>query len=281
MQKLFQFLYRYRTFIVFVLLQIVSFSFVVRSNSYQSAVYFNSANRISGRILLGIDNVYSYFRLQSINEQLAKENAQLRQILTIKNNIQDLSIPDRSTYLHINAFKFRSARVINNSTNRFNNYLTLDKGYEDSIRPGMGVISPLGVVGKVNACSNHFSTVISLLHGKWSVSALIQRGNIDGSVKWDGKNPRYAEMLNVGRHHNLKVNDTIVTSGYNSVYPKGIFIGLVKEIKNDQGKPYFKIKVLLSTDFSKLSYVYIIENFLSVERDSLERDTLLVDRIKK
>ena len=281
MHKLFQFLYRYRTFIVFALLQIISLSFVVQSNSYQSAVYFNSANRVSGRVLLLIDNVYSYFRLQSINEQLAKENAALRQVLTAKRNIQEQAIPGQSVYLRNHAFQFKSARVINNSTNRFNNYLTLDKGYEDSIRPGMGVVSPLGVVGKVNACSNHFSTVISLLHGKWAVSAQIERGNIDGIVKWDGKNPRYAQMLYVGRHHNLKINDTIVTSGFNSVYPKGITIGKVKEIAMDQGKPFYKIKVLLSTDFSKLSYVYIIENYLSIERDSLEMDTLQLGGVKK
>lgn len=274
MRKLFQFLYRYRTFIVFLILQIISITFLVRSNSYQGAVYFNSANRISGRILNSINNVYGYFRLQGINEQLARENAALRTRLWVKKNIEEQSIPSSSAYLRDNAFQFRSARVISNSTNRFNNYITLDRGYEDSIRPGMGVISPLGVVGKVNACSNHFSTVISLLHGKWAVSGQIVRGKIDGTIKWDGKNPRYAEMLYVGRHHKLKVNDTIVTTGYNSIYPSGIPIGRVAKIGLDQGRPFYKIKVLLSTDFSKLSYVYIIENFLSTERDSLERDTL-------
>ncbi|TAH25400.1 MAG: rod shape-determining protein MreC [Cytophagales bacterium] len=281
MQKLFQFLYRYRTFILFIFLQIVSIGFIVQSNSYQGAVYFNSANRFSGNVLSYINNVYGYFRLQQINEQLAEENAQLRKSLTIQKNLLNSQIASKADSLRDHAFQFRSARVINNSTTRFNNYITLNKGYADSIKPGMGVISPLGVVGKINACSNHFSTAISLLHGKWSVSGQIVKGKIDGTVKWDGKNPRYAEMLYVGLHHKVQVNDSIVTTGYNSVYPSGIPIGKVFKVEQDKGRPFFKIKVLLATDFSKLSYVYIIENSLAFEKDSLEQDTLQTMNINK
>jgi rod shape-determining protein MreC len=243
-------------------------------------VYFNSANSVSGAVLSSIQKVSSYFRLQSINQILAKENALLRQQLTSYQNLQSQNIPTHHELLRSYAFKFRPARVINNSTNRFNNYITIDRGTADSVRPGMGVISPLGVVGKVNACSKNFSTIISLLHGKWAVSAQIHKSNIDGIVKWDGKHPRLAEMLYVGRHHKLKVNDTVVTSGYNAIYPKGIPIGKVRSISLDQGKPFYKIKVLLSTDFSKLSYVYVIENTLALEKDSLESDTLLFSNRK-
>jgi rod shape-determining protein MreC len=273
MQKLFYFFYRYRAFLFFILLELICFSFIVSNNSYQGASFFNSSNYYSGEVLQFTSNISGYFNLKSVNEELAQENAQLRYQLMAEKNKKDLYIPSKSDYLRIHQYKFFSAKVINSSTSRFTNYLTLNKGLADSIKPGMGVLSSRGVVGRVKSCSQHFSTVISLLHDRWNISARIKRGNIDGFIKWNGKSPRYADLLYVGRHHKLKVNDTIVTSGYNSLFPAGIMIGTIKDFDVDQGKPFYKINVLLSTDFSSLSYVYLIENNLQSEKDSMELKT--------
>ena len=270
MQKLFYFFYRYRAFLIFILLEIISFSLIINNNSYQGSSFFNSSNHYSGELLSFTSNVSGYFKLKSVNEELAKENAKLHWLLNAEKNKKSLYIPSNSDYLRIHQFKFFSAKVINSSTSRFANYLTINKGTADSIKPGMGVMSTKGIVGRVKNCSEHFSTVISLLHDRWQISAKIKTGNIDGFIKWDGKNPRTAEMLHVGRHHRLKVNDTIVTSGYSSFFPEGIMIGTIKDYEIDQGKPSYKINVLLSTDFSKVSYVYLIENNLKLEKDSLE-----------
>jgi rod shape-determining protein MreC len=273
MQKLFYFFYRYRAFLFFILLEIVCFTLIINNNSYQGSSFFNSSNYYSGELLQFTSNISGYFNLKSVNEELAKENAVLHHQLNIEKNKKSLYIPSNSDYLRIHQFKFYSAKVINSSTSRFANYLTLNKGTADSIKPNMGVISSKGIVGRVSSCSEHFSTVISLLHDRWQISAKIKRGNIDGFIKWDGKNPRNAELLHVGRHHKLKINDTVVTSGYSAYFPEGITIGTIQSYEVDQGQPSYKITVELSTDFSKLSYVYLIENNLKIEKDSLELTT--------
>jgi rod shape-determining protein MreC len=270
MQKLFYFLYRYRAFLFFVLLEVICAALIINNNNYQSAAFFNSSNQYAGQLLKFTNNISDYFRLKSISEELAKENAYLHSQLLIEKKKNSQYIPNNSDFLRSHQYKFFSAKVINNSTGRFTNYLTLDKGYADGIKPKMGVISAGGVVGKVKNCTEHFSTVVSLLHNGWSISAKIKKGNIDGLIKWDGKNPRYADMVNVVRHHKLNVNDSVITSGYSTLFPEGIMIGTIKDIDIDEGKSYYKINVLLSTDFSNLSYVYLIENNLKAEIDSLE-----------
>lgn len=273
MQKLFYFFYRYRAFLVFILLEVICFGLIVSNNNYQSASFFNSSNYYTGEMLQFTGNVSGYFNLKTVNEELARENAKLHYQLTAEKSKHKDYVPNTSDFARIYKFKYFSAKVINNSTSRFANYLTLDKGYADSLKPGMGVISSRGIVGRVKSCSEHFSTVRSLLHDRWNVSCKIKRANIDGFIKWNGKNPQYADLLFVGRHHKLKVNDTIVTSGYESLFPEGIMVGTIKDFEVDQGKPFYKVNVLLSTDFSTLSYVYLIENNLKLEKDSLELTT--------
>lgn len=273
MQRLFQFFYQYRAFLFFVLLETLSFWLIVKNNNYQSTAFFNSANFYAGKVMETTSEVKYYFKLKKVNSQLAQENAQLRKRLVAELKKKDLVIPNKSEFLKINQYSFIPAKVVNNSTSRFSNFLTLNKGSQDGIRPGMGVISPNGVVGKVKNVSRNFSTVISLLHEKWSISTKIMPGNVDGIVKWDGANPRFAELQFVGRHHKLNENDSVITSGYSALFPEGILVGKVKEIELDQGKPFYKIKISLSTDFSSLSYVYVIENSLKLEKDSIENST--------
>ncbi|MFN3403401.1 MAG: rod shape-determining protein MreC [Cytophagaceae bacterium] len=270
MHRLFLFLYRYRALLFFLFLEFICGWLIIRNNNYQGAAFFNTSNAVAGNILKTMSDVGAYFNLKEVKEELAAENALLRQELTIAQRKQNVYIEKESDLTRINQFKFVPARVVNNSTARFYNYITIDKGTADGINPGMGVISPQGVVGKVKACSEHFSTVISLLHSKWSVSAKI-KGNIDGVVQWNAASPLTADLLYVGRHHNFSVGDTVVTSGYTAVFPEGIMIGRVKQFSIDQGKPFYKIDLSLSTDFTALSYVYVIDNLLREERDQLEK----------
>src|SRR5690606_12875335 len=116
------------------------------------------------------------FSLKSVNQDLSTENALLRSQLEIEKNKSRQFIPTAADSVRINQMKFYPAKVINNSTSRFANYLTLNKGILDGVKPGMGVISNMGIVGRVKNCSDHFSTVISLLHEKFNVSAKIKKG---------------------------------------------------------------------------------------------------------
>jgi rod shape-determining protein MreC len=272
MQRLFDFLYSYRAFLFFVLLETISGWLIVKNNNYQSSAFFNSSNSYAASILKTRTDVDAYFHLKEVNEQMAQENARLNNALTIEKQKKNVCVENRSDSLKIHQFKFIAAKVINVSLRRANNYLTINKGTADSVGEFMGVVSPQGLVGRVKKSSEHFSTVISLLHDRMYISSKVKTKNIDGTIEWDGRNPRVVSLSHVPVHHTVSAGDTIITSGYNSIYPEGIMIGIVQKAQVNERAEY-EIDVLLSTDFSTLTYVYVIDNKLKPEIDSLEQIT--------
>jgi rod shape-determining protein MreC len=269
MYRLFEFFYQYRAFLFFVFLETICLWLIVRNNNYQGAAYFNSSNRYVAGILESKTNIQDYFGLKEVNAGLAQENARLKQLLIVEQQRKNLIIPTKADSSRMNKFTFVPAKVINNSTANFNNFITIDKGKEDGIKEGMGIISGLGVVGRIKQCSDHYCTALSVLHKNFTISSKIKSKGIDCNVQWDGRSPYEAELRDVTRHQKIAVGDTIVTSGYNSFFPEGITVGKITEFKLEGGS-FWKARIELSTDFTALSYVYVIENKLEMEQDSLE-----------
>lgn len=272
MQTLFLFLYKYRAFALFLALELLCTWLVIQNNRYQSAAFFNSANYVAASVIEWTNEVESYLFLRENNASLASENALLRQRL--QEMEQRIAIPyNRASVAREVAqqYSYEPARVINNSTNRFKNYLTLNKGREDGVLPGMGVIGNTGVVGKVKSVSDHYSVVTSLLHTNLYVSAVIDSSNAFGSAHWNGGNPQQASLEFIARHHKLEVGDTVVTSSFNAVFPYGVPVGTIAEVQLPDNATYYDIKLDLATDFSSLPYVYVIKNKLLNEKDSLEQ----------
>lgn len=215
-------------------------------------------------------SVTGYFDLTEVNAQLAKDNAELKNQLAREIQKNKIKADTSVSILKVQQFNYSVARVINNSTNYFNNFFTIDKGTSDSLAVGMGIISPNGIAGQIKACSEHFSTAVSVLNTKWSVSARIKNTKADGIIQWDGSDPAVVQFTNVGRHHKIKVGDTIVTSGYKeTLFSEGLMIGKIKSVE-EEGGAYWKIDVKLATDFTAMDYVFVIKNNLKVEKDSLE-----------
>ncbi len=208
--------------------------------------------------------------MKDVNQELAEENAKLRQELTRKALMSDISYSANRDSSYIKKYKYTTAKVINNSTKNFRNYLTINKGWADSLAPGMGVICNEGIVGRVKSCSKYFSTITSILHKEIMVSSKIKRLKAAGTVKWDGIDATKAKLLYIPRHLEIKRGDTIVTSEYNSVFPEGEMIGYIESIKVKGDENFYNIDINLSTDFTKLSYVYVIKNNLRFQLDSLE-----------
>lgn len=216
-------------------------------------------------------DVREYFMLRNINSTLAQENAELRSRLEQFNQLQQASDSiTRADSAVIKQFDFISAKVVNNSVHRFTNYLTINKGSDAGIKPGMAVISPLGAVGKVKAVSDHYSVVTSILHKDYRLSVLMTRTGYFGSVSWDGKFPELAQLNFVPRHVNPAKGDTVVTSAYNAVFPEGIMVGVIEEVKQNETL-FYDLTLRLSQDFRKLSYVEVVRSHLKNELDSLER----------
>ena len=271
MLRLFQFIVRYQAFLIFLALEVFCGWLVVRNNRYQNAAFFNSSNQIAGGIHNFNNNITSYFQLRQVNDQLVVENAQLQTELTVLQN--RLGIVNQNLALNqvkLNNYNFIPAKVINNSTRRLNNYITIDKGASDNIEPDMAVINGQGIVGKVKSASNNFATITSILHPDVLTSAVLKKSNTLCTVKWDGRDPKTAQVLYVPRHVEVAVGDTVTSSGFNAIYPAGVPIGLVTKADIREESTFYNIDITFTTNFDQLSFVFVVSNILKAEKDSLE-----------
>ncbi len=280
MERLFYFLYQYRAFFTFLLLQLFCAWLIVQNNQYQGAQYFNSSNSFVAGLNSFSQDVREYVSLRETNRTLAEENAHLRNLVEQHNQQFNLSagvnlIKDSSL---IKRYEFISAKVVNNSVHQFTNFITINKGKTDGVEHGMAVISPLGVVGKVKNASNHYSVVTSVLNIDVMVSALLKRTGHYGTAQWDGLDPDIVKFKFVPRHVKPLVGDTIVTSGYNAVFPPNISIGVIEKVELKNEALFYDLKVRLSQDFRKLSYVSIVKSNLKQEQDSLEQTIQVLNR---
>jgi rod shape-determining protein MreC len=278
MDRLLNFLFYYRAFFTFLFLELFCAWLVVQSNQYQNTQFFNTANTLAANIISFSQGVREYLSLQEINTDLAAENARLRTALEQKlQSLQrtDVKPPDSAV---IKRFDYISARVINNSTLLFKNYITVDKGRLDGITPGMAAISSSGAIGKVKSVSDHYAVLISLINTDEQLSSAIKRTGHFGTIRWEGTNPRLVNLHYIPRHVDPLVGDTIVTSGYNSIFPENILVGKIAAVTLSEEAPFYEIKVELAQDFAKLAFVEIIRSNLKSEQDSLELRT--IDEIK-
>lgn len=270
MRRLFLFLYKYRAFLTFLLLELFSAWLIVKNNTFQGAKFFNSSNSIAAGILSTSGGVSEYFGLKEVNQELAAENAELRrEVSQLKQSVYDINVAEIRDAQVINKYYFQSAKVIHNTVDNFDNYITIDKGQKDGIEPGMAVISSKGIVGKVKNVSRNFSVITSVLHGSVKVSSTVKRTGDLATTQWDGLNPNEANLKHIPKHVILNVGDTIVTSGFNAVFPPNTPIGYISTFDIKDGKPFYDVKIDLAVDFNQLAFVYLVRNNLKAEQDSL------------
>jgi rod shape-determining protein MreC len=275
MYQLLKLIHSYRAFLVFLFIEFVCFWLLVRSNPYHSAAYFHTSSSIIGSIYQTRTNITQYFNLPAVNEELANDNAQLRELISqsqvpiVVNSSTDSIKLSKAEY----NYGFLSAKVINNSTQLSHNFITINKGSVNGVQPGMGVISANGVVGKVMSVSDHFAAVSSLLNNDVYVSAVVKRTGNFGSAHWDTKDPLITKLMFVPSHIQLQQGDTVMTSGYNSIFPENIMIGFIEKFSL-QTDSFYDIDVKLSNDFSRLSYVYVVRNPRREERINLENEKI-------
>ncbi|MBE0679044.1 MAG: rod shape-determining protein MreC [Bacteroidales bacterium] len=269
MRGLLNFLLRYKTLILFLILEAVTLFMISTSHNYHQTVFYGVARNISGFISDGLEKGAYYFRLRQVNEELLTENMMLRrQIESLTSATPGVFVPVRDSVSGIN-YTYLSARVINNSVNKQKNFITLNVGSLHGVTNGMGVASSTGVVGVVVGVSRHYSEVMSLLNTEFRLSASIERNDYYGSLAWDGTNYRYATLSEIPHHVSVNEGDTIVTSGYSAIFPAGLMVGALTGEQN-RGGDFVSLRVQLSADFKKLTNVYLIGNLTREERNNLE-----------
>ncbi|GHU85604.1 cell shape-determining protein MreC [Bacteroidia bacterium] len=269
MRDILRFLNKILHAIVFIALEVLSLVLIFSNNKYQNLVIAETMTEITGDFNNTFSGIENYFNLKKVNEQLLAENNKLRQMNEnsfIKYDSKKFIVND-TTY--VQNYEYIQANVISNSVNKQNNYIWLNKGRNCGIEPDMAVISPTGVVGIVKAVSEHFSTVMSLLHKDINISSKISSKNHIGPLQWNGD--AYDKMLlkDISSNSNVEIGDTVVTSGHSPKFPAGIMIGIVESVDKDESGVFLNIVVKLSTNMSILQDVNIVVNLFNEEQQKL------------
>jgi len=273
MRSLLYFLLRFKTLILFLVLEAVALIMITTSHNYHETVLYGVSRNISGFVAERVEKGTYYFRLRDVNEELVTENTMLKKRLAeLTSGSQEGFIPMHDSVSGAN-YTYLNARVISNSVNKQKNFITLDRGSKHGVAIGMGVASPSGVVGVVVGVSRNYSVVMSLLNTDFRLSASIARNDYFGSLAWDGTNYRYTRLSEIPHHVAVNEGDTIVTSGYSAIFPAGLMTGTLTG-KQKKGGDFVSLEVLLSADFKKLTDVYVIGNLTKDEREELEKEVL-------
>ena len=235
---------------------------LLQSHYYQNSRFASSSSAWSGELLNAVNNSSDYISLKEINELLAAENAQLKSRFSLVSN--DSTTVEKKNYQYI------SAKIIKNSYNKRNNYLTLNKGSLHGIENGMGVCTQLGVVGIVRDVSEHYATVMSVLNKKTVISTRFSKSNHFGELHWDGKSVNFAQLQSIEKYVPISVGDSLITNSYSSIFPEGISIGTINRFERKNTENFYNIEVALSVDYKNLNYVYVIKDIHKEERTKLE-----------
>jgi len=269
-RNLIVFFYRNVNLFVFILLEGICLFLLYSRNHYQKAAFISSSNRIAGDVFVTVNSIQEYFHLKETNENLAIENATLRNMLRDSYRIvgmKEKTVND--TNYHVQ-YRYITARVINNSVNRRNNFLTLDIGSEQGIKPEMAVITGNGIVGITKDVSPHYTSVLSILNKEARISAKMKKNNYFGSLYWEGGDYRFASLSDIPTHVPLAVGDTVTTNTYSAIFPDNIMIGTLASVKVKPGDNFYTLTVKFSANLKNITQVYVIKNLLKEEQKSLE-----------
>lgn len=273
MKNIFVFIWRNHFVFLFLVLEFFSVFLLIQNNNYQRAGFINSANTVSGNFLNVYNGIIEYFSLRKVNEQLAAENAELKKHSRDAYYGYDIKVFSIGDTIYRQQYVYRAARVVNNTVNKRNNYLTLNRGSLHGIQRDMAVITAHGVVGIVKNVSENFSTVVSMLNVNSKISAQLKGSNYFGSVVWIGYNAGMVDLIDIPSHVKLHKGDTVITTAYSKIFPEGITVGIIEEFELKKGNNFYTIKVKPATDFRSITNVYVVGNLLKNEQSKTEEDS--------
>ncbi len=270
MRNFLRLIYSFNFFFLFLVFDGFSLYLIFQNNNFQRARFIEFSHKISGSIYESLDNIKSYLSLRENNRILALENAELKnRLASIRKIVREKKDTLIDTTYHLQYTCF-SAKVINNTVSKQYNYITLNKGSIDGVKPDMAVITNSGIVGIVEGVSNNYSTVLPILNRNFRVSAKLKNNNFLGSISWEGINPEECTLSDIPHHVIIHKGDTVITTGYSMVFPEGIPIGVIVDF-NLKGGNFYTIKLKLTCDLRKINYVQVVDNLNKTEQSELEK----------
>ena len=289
MRNIFLFIGRYFTFFVFLVFQVFALSFLFRYNKFHRAVGMGMANELTGWMNSKYANVDNYVHLKQESDRIHRANDSLINLL--KSNFLN---PDSATKFlrdsipydtlgHRRRYLWRDAEVVSNSVSSDRNSIQINRGSKQGIKDNMGVLgADLSLVGIVVNTSDNFSQVMSLLHVKNNVNAIMRKSGSAGTISWDGNNPLFLTMTGVPKSDTITKGDTVLTGTYSLSFPPLKMIGTVASIVKDNSSSFYILRIKTAANFQNLQHVFVVENLQGDEQESLDKATRKkIDELKK
>ena len=244
----------------FILLEVAALA-LLHSGSTLQNIWINRVSHRTMAFLWGSgETIRSQFQMDELNQELQAENARLQERLRAYERMEvEQEELDRMAARESEAYRYTPATVVKMSRNRTHNYIILNKGSEDGVHPQSGIISDLGVVGVVEAVDRHFSYGLTLMNPDMSIGGRLGNSQLVAPLSWNGRSSGRAIMRDLPPHIDVAPGDTVRTSGFSTIFPPDIPIGITGGSRIVDGSTR-QVDVDLFQDFSKLRYVTIVEN---------------------
>ena len=276
MQRLLDFIKYIRYFLLFLLLEAVAFALVSAQYDYHKGLLAGLTGDVGYSMTELTGGWTRYFSLGEENTRLAAENARLRTMLSADDKYTRLaaenarlrtmlSADDKYAQMDLLApadsfpYAYTAASVVKNSFRSSKNYIVLDRGALDGVEKDQGVVTEDGVLGVIVQVTPHYSVCRSLLHADSYVSAKFRKNDFFGTVDWDGQDPHFVNLINIPRHADVAIGDSVVTDRRSTLFPEGLLIGTVAQAEVTPESDLYNIRVRLSDDLTALRRVYILK----------------------
>jgi rod shape-determining protein MreC len=278
MQNLFQFLKKFRNFLLFIVLQIFALGLFINSKDFHRSQMTNTSTNVVGWFMEKKYNITKHFNLSVANDSLVRANAELMEQLPAS------FYPLQGYIFYVNdtlkkqQFQYIPATVINSSNNKRNNYFTLNQGTAQGIEVGMGVIADNGVVGQIVDVSEYYSIVMTVLSDDIKINVKLAKNNEYWLLNWNGKDSEIAQIEDVKRDVQFEVGDRVITRGGDTQFPEGIPVGTIAEIVSEDGEQTISLNVNLDVNYNAVYHVYVVKNLMRQQQLEIEERILSEDQ---
>jgi len=242
---------------LFAILEVTSILLIANNSIVQKIELFDKIRSFQAYFWSKEQQVSHYFNYRSVNAELFEENLRLKNEMSAYREM--LNFAETSIPFVRDGFRYLGARIVKNTVNSQHNYLIINKGDADGVRSGMGIVTQNGVIGVVSSTSSHYSYVLSFLNITQNISVKLTGTGTFGPMSWNGKSAKGATIREIPTHINISVQDTVVTSGYSSIFPPDIPLGTVESVSSSDGLSQ-NVLVNLFEDFQSLDFVYVVSN---------------------
>ena len=299
MWRFLRFLAKFGNLILFLFLEVVAFLIIISLNKTHREISQGVMLEVSGSLGNVQTTIVEYFQLNAQNDDLQARNSVLEEnIIRLRDSLDAYRfghpmhagfqlLPDSvrkdslamskllnpntpDSLLPVQPFKFIPCRAVNNTVRLNYNYITINKGRRHGVRVDMGVISPEGIAGQVIGVSDNFSLALSVLNRKFRLSAEILHNNNVGTLEWEGGSSDIAQLTFIPQTSRVNEGDTVITTGYGTVFPANYMVGVVKSKSVEAQDGFYRIDVDLSTDFNALHHLFLVDFEYIEEISSLD-----------